>query len=222
MAKRVVHVPQRVAPLLTAAIGMATTPPSGIPIQPIGAYRERIQQVIVDEAHHVVDACDVIVVIRIGHVLTGHKVHKRHPIGIVSVLYPRAAPRFDEVHKVTRLVVVLRGKIKVIHLFTVLVNAPVFAIEVDDAAFVGSFVDVQIRQMAERLHVGIPDVSTTGAWVIVVRRSFEDQTLVYVALLHVEERLQQAVAVAHLIACDVVKSLLWVGIRVIAVLVGVA
>ena len=159
MAKRVVHVPQRVAPLLAAAIGMAAAPPGGVPVQPVGTYGERVEQVVINQAHHVVHARHVFAVVRIGHVLTGYEVHQRRPIGVVTVLHPRAAPGLDEVNKVTRLVVVLRGEIEIIHLLTVFINAPVFPVEVDDAALVRALVDVQIRQMAERLHVSIADVS---------------------------------------------------------------
>jgi len=159
VTKRVVHVPQRVAPLLAAAIGMAAAPPRGVPVQPVGTYGERVEQVVINQAHHVVHARHVFVVVRIGHVLTGHEVHQRRPIGVVTVLYPRAAPGLDEVNKVTRLVVVLRGKVKVVHLLTVFIHAPIFPVEVDDAALVRALVDVQIRQVAQRLNIGIADVS---------------------------------------------------------------
>ena len=160
VAEGVVHVPQGVAPLLAASVRVPAAPPRRVPIQPVCAYREGIEQVIVNQAHHVVHAGDVVVVIWIGHVLTGHEVHERHPIRIVPVLDPCTAPSLDEVNEVTRLVVVLGGEVEVIDLFAVFVNTPILAIEVDNATFVGSLVNVQIGQVAQCLHIGIADVAT--------------------------------------------------------------
>ena len=87
------------------------------------------------------------------------KAHQRAPIRITSVLYPCPSPRLDEVNKMSGLVVVLVCEVNVIYLFTVLVNAPVFSVEVDDAIFVGPLIDLQTRQMAQRLDVSISDVS---------------------------------------------------------------
>ena len=58
--------------------------------------------------------------------------------------------------------------------------------------------------------------------VVVVRRRLEDQTLILVAILDVEQLRFERVVVAHLVAGDVVKPALAVGVAVVSVLVAVA
>ena len=65
VTKRVVHVPEGIPPALRIAIGMATTPPSRIPIEPVCTHDKRIQQHIIDEAHGIEYAFNVLVVGRI-------------------------------------------------------------------------------------------------------------------------------------------------------------
>ncbi len=61
----------------------------------------------------------------------------------------------------TRLVIVFCGEVQVVNFFTVLVNTPVFAIQVEDAAFIGSLIDLQVSQMTQGLHVSIANVASS-------------------------------------------------------------
>ena len=72
------------------------------------------------------------------------------------------------------------------------------------------------------MHVRITDVCPRFEWVVVVCRSLEDQTLVLVPLFDVEELRFQGIIVAHLVARDVVKPALSVGVAVVAMFVAVS
>ena len=153
--------------------------------------------------------------------MTRAKCDQIHPIVLSAIFFPRPPPRFDEVHKVAWLVVVLLCEIQVVHLFTVFVHAPVLTIEVDDAALVGPLIEVQLRQMAQGVNVRVPNVGPRFKGIIVIGCSLENQALIGIAILDVKEFGFERVVVAHLVAGDVVKSSLPVSIAVISMLVAV-
>ena len=148
MSKTGVHVPQGVTPALGASVRMTTTPPRGVPVEPVGRDDVAVQDEVIDERQRVQLGDGVVVVRRVGHVLRGAEIDEIVPIVSCSVLFPGASPSLEEVHKVPRLVVVLLGEVDIVHLFPVLVHPPVLAVEVHDAALVRALVELQIRQVA--------------------------------------------------------------------------
>ena len=75
--------------------------------------------------------------------------------------------------------------------------------------------------MTQRLHVGVTDVSPTRTRVVVISCSFEYQPLVNITILYMKKFLQKPIAMSHLVTSDIVKTLLRICIRVVAVLVGI-
>ena len=140
---------------------MAAPPPSCVPVEPVRTNHKRIEQDIVNHTHGVEYALHVFIIGIHRHVFRCDEVHERCPIIIASILDPCPPPRFHEVHKMTRLVIVFCCKVQVIHFFTVLVNPPIFAIQVEDAAFIGSLIDLQVSQMTQGLHVSIANVTSS-------------------------------------------------------------
>ena len=120
------------------------------------------------------------------------------------------------------MVVIAVGKVTVVHLLTVFVNAPVLAIDVHNAALTGSLIEVQVRQAAQGLAIGIPHVGATGKGVVVVRRGFKNQALKLAPVGQVKQLGVHHIIVPHLVTGDVVKSLLRIGIGIVTVLVGIA
>ena len=121
-----------------------------------------------------------------------------------------------------RLVVVLFCEINVIHLFTVLVHSPVLAIEIHDAALIGTLIQVQICQMAQRMNVCITDMRSRLKRIVVVGRCFENEALILVTGFDVKELGLHGIVITHLVAGDVIETALSVGIAVIAVLIAVS
>ena len=121
-----------------------------------------------------------------------------------------------------RLVVVFFRKISIVHFLTVLVDSPVLAVEVDNATLVGSFVQLQIGEVAQGVHISIPNVSSWFERIVVVGPGLENQTLIRITFLDVEHLPLQSVIVPHLVSGDVVKAALAVSIAVVAVLVAVS
>ena len=222
VAKTGVHVPQRVAPTLGVSVWVAATPPRRVPVEPVGRDNIAVQDEVIDERQRVELGDGVVVVRRVGHVLRGAEVDEVIPIVSGSVLFPSASPRLEEIHKVPRLIVVLLGEIDVVHFFAVLVHPPVLAIEVHDATLVGALVELQIRQVAQGVHVRVADVRPGLKRVIVVGGRLENQALVLVPRFDVEHLSFQGVVVPHLVAGDVVETALSVGVAVVAVLVAVS
>ena len=140
---------------------MAAPPPSCVPVKPVRTNHKRIEQYIVNHTHGVEYALHVFIIGIHRHVFRCDEVHEWCPIIVASILDPCSPPCFHEVHKVTRLVIVFCGEVQVVNFFTVLVNTPVFAIQVKDAAFIGSFIDLQVGQMTQGLHVSIANVTSS-------------------------------------------------------------
>ena len=121
----------------------------------------------------------------------------------------------------TGLVVVLFRKVRVVHLLTVFIHAPVLAIEVDNATLVGPLIELQIGEVTQGVHVRIPNVGSRLEGIVVVGRSLENQTLVFISFLHMEKLSLKGMVVPHLISDDAIKPALTVGIAVISVFIAV-
>ena len=222
MTECVVQIPQGIAPAASIAIRVATAPPRGIPVQPISADDVTVEDEIIDERHLIQLRDRVIVIVIVGHVVAGDEIDQGIPVRSVAIFLPGTAPSLEEINVVAALIVIPIREIAVVHLLPVLIDAPVLAVDVEDAALTGPFVEVQVGEGTQRLAVGVTNMSTAGVGVVVVGRRLEDQTLEFAAFGDVEELGIDHIIIAHLVAGDVVKPLLRVCIGIVAVFVRIA
>ena len=218
----VVHVPQGIAPAASVSIRIASAPPGRVPVQPVGTDHVAVEDEVVDE-RHLVQLADRLLVVGIDrHVVARDEVNEIIPIVPIAILFPGSAPRLQEVDVIAALVVVAVGEVAVVDLLPVLVDTPVLAVDVKDAALARPLVEVKVCQRTQGLHVGIANVGAARVGVVVVGRRLEDQTLELAAVGDVEQLCIDHIIMAHLVPGDVVESLLRVGVGVIAVLIGIA
>ena len=144
-----VIVPKDVAPLLLISIGVFSSPPTCIPVQPVSRDHIGIQNEIVNQASHIIDRLDILVVGRVGHVLCGDKRHKRRPlIGCPTVEFiPSSSPSLDEIHLTLTLVVIIICEVQIIDFLSHIIDPPVLAIDIEHARFMGTFIHSQVSNL---------------------------------------------------------------------------
>ena len=147
MAKTRVHVPQRISPALGVAVWVTAPPPCRVPVQPVRGHDVAVEDEVVDERHRVQLGNGIFVVRRHRHVLRRTERDEVVPIAAGAVFLPSPTPRFQEIHEVPWLIIVLLREVDVIHLLAVFVDPPILAVEVHDAALIRAFVQLQIGQV---------------------------------------------------------------------------
>ena len=213
VAKGGIQVPQDIAPALGVAVWMTSSPPSGVPVEPVGTYHVSVQDEVIDQTLGVELRLHVLVVGRIGHVVAGNEVYQVVPVIARTVLFPGTAPSLEPIHKTAGLVVVVAGVVQVIGLFADVVHAPVFTVEVYNAVRAAAFVHLHVTGFGDHVAEQVTAVRAVGKTVIVVGRSLEDETLVLVAIGVARERVVvDGMVVPHLVAGDVIKPALVVGV----------